>query len=662
MPAPLIISFDDLTATVLDDARVHAPNLRRLMGESTVFANAFAQVAICGASRASMLSGLYPAQTKVFANDADIFETVRPADTLPAIIRQAGHAVGIYGKVFHGGPFDPATNAILASEFIVDKSYWSLNGYQGVIPDSAAHGDTVNADAAIAAMSADAEAVVFWGPYRPHSDRFQQQRFWDLYEGPIAAEYGQERVARWMHQFRADLPVGIPELEDFVRGYFAAVSATDEELGRVLAVADAQGRAVVAFSDHGYHLGEYNELHKFTLWEQALRAPLMIRVPGGAPAVIDEVVELIDIPTTILSLMGITVPAHFRGQDLMAYVADPTHRGKDCAISWMYGSVSLRDGSYRLTRYQNGEFDFYRYGSQIDISSTAQCAADLRRMNVALRAKMSATGFGEEDGFVIARGNVRGGAEDNTYFVHRPVTITDAGGHDRVYTTIHLKLPEGLEDMIADQRLSATLELTGNEGNNRIWGGLRIFGMGGDDNITSGRTETVDGGAGDDTIDLTGNAPAVSGGDGNDTITTWTGQDTIDGGAGNDSINARGGDDSISGGDGDDVLRGGGGDDTIDAGDGNDAVFGGPGADQITLRSGDDTCELNGDDTVLIAGTGMKEFRLVQGGAVEISGFSTGRFRGFSGQSQSVVAGDTVITHPTGTVTLVGYTGPIDFI
>ena len=99
------ITFDDLNAfaflKALYGSQLHTPNIDRVMAMGTTFDNAFAQVAICNASRTSVLSGLDPAATGVHANFEIWHEFVDPAGTLPALLKDAGYSTSIIGKVFH---------------------------------------------------------------------------------------------------------------------------------------------------------------------------------------------------------------------------------------------------------------------------------------------------------------------------------------------------------------------------------------------------------------------------------------------------------------------------------------------------------------------------------------------------------------------------------
>jgi Ca2+-binding RTX toxin-like protein len=115
------------------------------------------------------------------------------------------------------------------------------------------------------------------------------------------------------------------------------------------------------------------------------------------------------------------------------------------------------------------------------------------------------------------------------------------------------------------------------------------------DNVASD-VEAVDGGAGNDVIDISGLATLGSpgfqgafGNNGNDTITGTSAGDVLDGGFGDDTISAGGGDDQVSGDAGNDVLNGDAGSDTIDPGDGDDHVDGGGDDDILIPSAGNDT-------------------------------------------------------------------------
>lgn len=125
---------------------------------------------------------------------------------------------------------------------------------------------------------------------------------------------------------------------------------------------------------------------------------------------------------------------------------------------------------------------------------------------------------------------------------------------------------------------------------------VKLVGGAGNDKLTGGNgAETIDGGDGDDTI---------IGGGGNDSLFGGAGDDDLQCGAGDDYANAGSGDDKVIGGDGNDRLIGGADEDTIDAGLGNDYIDGGAGDDDLQCGAGNDYANGGSEDDTIIGGDG----------------------------------------------------------
>ncbi len=132
---------------------------------------------------------------------------------------------------------------------------------------------------------------------------------------------------------------------------------------------------------------------------------------------------------------------------------------------------------------------------------------------------------------------------------------------------------------------------------------------------TTCKSVVINGGAGDDTIDVSGmvTSAVLSGGAGNDTLTGSAGNDNIDGvdgndlihgGPGNDTLNGGVGNDTIYGDAGNDVLIGWEGDDYLDGGEGNDTLSGWTGNDTLNGGVGDDVLYGEAGNDVLIGWEG----------------------------------------------------------
>ena len=96
------------------------------------------------------------------------------------------------------------------------------------------------------------------------------------------------------------------------RGFYAAVSFMDYEVGRILSELDELGlsndTAVIFHSDHGWKLGEHGDWSKAGNWELDARVPLLIRAPwlqGTQGKRTRALAELVDLFPTAVELAGL---------------------------------------------------------------------------------------------------------------------------------------------------------------------------------------------------------------------------------------------------------------------------------------------------------------------------------------------------------------------
>jgi arylsulfatase A-like enzyme len=138
--------------------------------------------------------------------------------------------------------------------------------------------------------------------------------------------------------------------------YDSEIAYTDRQIGRLL---DELRRRkllertlVVLLADHGEGFGAHGQLyHSTTLFDELLHVPLLLRVPGLAPARFARDVGMIDIAPTLLGLLGLPIPQPFRGRPLEIsgdrfvagddrMVVSETHRDVDLR--------SIRQGRWKL--------------------------------------------------------------------------------------------------------------------------------------------------------------------------------------------------------------------------------------------------------------------------------------------------------------------------
>ena len=151
-----------------------------------------------------------------------------------------------------------------------------------------------------------------------------------------------------------------------VRGYLASIAFADAQVGRLIDALDespyAGNTIVVLFGDHGWHLGEKLHWRKFTLWEEAARAPLIIVAPGvtrpGGRC--ERTVSLVDIYPTLAELADLPSNPSLEGVSLRKLLEDPNATWERPAItSHGRNNHSIRSERWRYIRYADGTEELY---------------------------------------------------------------------------------------------------------------------------------------------------------------------------------------------------------------------------------------------------------------------------------------------------------------
>jgi hypothetical protein len=148
--------------------------------------------------------------------------------------------------------------------------------------------------------------------------------------------------------------------------YLSEIALTDERLGRLRKTLDESGltrRAVIILSsDHGEAFDEHGtDFHGQNLYDEQVRVPLVVLVPGQEPRRVDDPVTLMDLGPTILDLMRLPTPAHFMGQSLVAYWQGevPNLTRPIIAEGRLKQSMLLPNGKKLIRNQQEGTFEVY---------------------------------------------------------------------------------------------------------------------------------------------------------------------------------------------------------------------------------------------------------------------------------------------------------------
>lgn len=393
-PNVLFILSDDLRPELgcYGVEGIKSPNIDRLAAQSVRFSKAYAQYPLCNPSRASMLTGRYPTETGVLGNNTWFGAAHPDWKTLPRWFKDHGYTVARSGKVFHGGiddadawteggekrKFDGPVRPV--SKGPNRKSDLELGTPVVLAGEGEDHQDYRHTTAAIEYLRRfekdDAPFFLALGLFEPHNPPSAPKRFFDLYDPtqiPLPIDFAQrptvpEGFPRWSVRMRnSDLFIGRDASEEEARlvkrGYWAAVSYMDAQVGRILAELDRlelrENTVVVFWGDHGYHLGEKGKWSKAnSLFEVGTRVPLLISDPrtagNGRPC--GRVVESVDIYPTLVDICGLPASPGLQGTSLAPLLADPTAEWHRPAYS--FTTIEGRLGrAVRTDRWRYVEWD-----------------------------------------------------------------------------------------------------------------------------------------------------------------------------------------------------------------------------------------------------------------------------------------------------------------
>jgi arylsulfatase A-like enzyme len=176
-----------------------------------------------------------------------------------------------------------------------------------------------------------------------------------------------ERFALWTHLFEPHSSyMAHPEFPPRLSGTAGLIEKYDYEIAYVdlwvkklfaalVELGLADDTAVVVMADHGEAFGEHKIFfHGQDLFDEQLRVPLIIAIPGQTPHVFEDQVSLVDVGPTLLDLVGAPIPPSFRGKSLL-----PRIRGEERpvrpifselmpATAWPHHAAMMVDGKYKV--------------------------------------------------------------------------------------------------------------------------------------------------------------------------------------------------------------------------------------------------------------------------------------------------------------------------
>ena len=410
----LFIAVDDLRPQLgcYGDPVVKSPHIDRLAARGTTFTRAYCQQALCSPSRISLLSGRYPATTRIFTIGPALRETLPDIVTLPQHFKDHGYFARSLGKVYHVGIDDPPSWSVPSwqsrkprygpeGQEAVRKyrremkatgkpiprrgqgaAFYAGPAFEGPdLPDDELTDGDIGREAVAALKELTRKPgkpfFLAVGFHNPHVPWIAPRRYWNLYrpediplpDNPYPPKNAPHFAARtgadffWYGNTPKDRVV-TPEFgRKCLHGYLAAVSYIDAQVGRLLNALAETGlendTLVILWGDHGYYMGEHGWWGgKHNNYEGATRAPLIVAAPGQEKHGVkcDALVEFVDIYPSLVEICGLPPADGTQGKSFRPLIDNPNTDTKDRSHSWYpkggYRGIAMRTDRWRFVEWR----------------------------------------------------------------------------------------------------------------------------------------------------------------------------------------------------------------------------------------------------------------------------------------------------------------------
>lgn len=451
-PNVLFIAVDDLRPQLncYGKKQIVSPNIDRLAREGLLFERTYCQQAVCAPSRASILTGLRPDSTRIYDLNTPVRKALPDVLTPPQHFRNNGYETLSIGKIYHhpnddkpGWTIPPFRAGTFPAGDWKGRGYRTqeaieqMNRYLAENPGSDGRGpayecaaipdnqypDGANAEHAIEELrrlkAAGRPFFMAMGFYKPHLPFNAPKKYWDLYrrediklaDNPfLPADCPSYAPSNWGElRNYVGIPKDGPLSDDLARtlihAYFACVSYTDAQIGRLLDELDRldlrKNTIVILWGDHGWKLGEHSMWCKHTNFELDTHVPMIVSAPKQKRNIRTRALtEFVDIYPGLCELAGLAVPAHCEGTSFVPLIDDPGRPWKSAAFSqYPRGKVmgyTMRTDRWRYTEWQErstGEVmarELYDQNTDPQENKNIAAAEEMKPIVAQLSAKLKA--------------------------------------------------------------------------------------------------------------------------------------------------------------------------------------------------------------------------------------------------------------------------------
>lgn len=403
-PNILLLYMDDLRPELncYGKTQIKSPNIDALASNGILFKNAYCNVPVCGASRASMLTGMYPTSKRFLNYNTFVSKEVPTVISLPKLFQNNGYTTISNGKVYHhlDDNIDDWDEIYRPYAFDENKDnlnptdYWQSvwKDYQ-IVENRKTYKETGNGPAYEKKAVNDSTYIdglmtqkvirdlkklkqsnkpffLTAGFISNHLPFNAPKKYWDLYPSQTIElpynNYPQKNIPKIAignyHELRAynNIPrrgiVADATAKELIHGYYATVSYVDALIGKITQALYElkldQNTIIILVADHGYLLQEHGEWAKFTNHKLSSQVPLIINTSNSNSGVTNALVELVDIYPTLAELCNLDIPSRqLDGESLVPVLKSLNNNFKEFVFTKKGNGYTIKTPKYSYTEY-----------------------------------------------------------------------------------------------------------------------------------------------------------------------------------------------------------------------------------------------------------------------------------------------------------------------
>jgi arylsulfatase A-like enzyme len=365
--------------------KVHAPNLNKLASESMIFERTYVTHPVCTPSRSSLMTGTWPHTNGCTRNSVPLDRRFR---VFPELMEDRDYRAAYIGK-WHLGEEGPIGRGF--DEWISTDDHGNYTNFlisQSITPDKQ---NRRFSELAISNLPIELSrpkflekcacefiekhqrdpfvlVVGFVEPHSPYNGPLNDEHPLDQIELDATAtrpeseniplryrlmrEWQQAEAVLDRERLPTQLFFGVTpeEYRSIKQRYLGLVTLVDQSIGAILACLERFGLTentiIVHTSDHGDSLGDHHLFGKETMFEEATRVPLLVRLPGQrASKTVPHPVSHIDFVPTLLDLLGQPNHPQCAGKSLLPLINDEATPPRNVFLEWAPNRTKVKKGT-----------------------------------------------------------------------------------------------------------------------------------------------------------------------------------------------------------------------------------------------------------------------------------------------------------------------------